>query len=105
MSVHTYMHTYNTWMNIHAFVFLCTIMLVWPLCQGADDGLVKIWCSRNGRLLATLRGHHAEVSDIAISQDNTLIASASNDKVPCRYNRLGFAGVMCFICLSLYVRT
>ena len=89
-------------MRLCSFAPLCLCGL---LCQGADDGLVKIWCSHNGRLLATLRGHHAEVSDIAISQDNTLIASASNDKVPCRYNRLSFAGVMCFMCLSLYVRT
>ena len=49
--------------------------------QGADDCLVKIWSHVDGRLLATLRGHQGETSDIALSQDNTLIASASNDKV------------------------
>ncbi|XP_074069963.1 bromodomain and WD repeat-containing protein 1 isoform X2 [Macrotis lagotis] len=30
---------------------------------GSDDCLVKIWSTHNGRLLATLRGHSAEISD------------------------------------------
>jgi len=49
--------------------------------KGADDCLVKIWSALDGRLLATLRGHSGEVSDIAISHNNTLIASGSTDKV------------------------
>ena len=48
--------------------------------QGADDNLIKIWTSRTGQLLATLRGHSAEVCDLSLSYDNTMIASGSLDK-------------------------
>lgn len=48
--------------------------------KGADDELIKIWCSRSGQLLATLRGHSAQVCDLSISYDNTMIASGSLDK-------------------------
>ena len=33
------------------------------------------------RLLATLRGHSAEITDMAVSFENTLLASGSCDKV------------------------
>uniref|UniRef100_A0A3B4UPP5 Bromodomain and WD repeat domain containing 3 n=1 Tax=Seriola dumerili TaxID=41447 RepID=A0A3B4UPP5_SERDU len=49
--------------------------------QGSDDCLVKIWATDDGRLLATLRGHSAEICDMAVNHENTLIASASCDKV------------------------
>jgi WD40 repeat protein len=42
---------------------------------------VKIWSTDDGRLLSTLRGHAAEISDMAVNYENTLIASASCDKV------------------------
>uniref|UniRef100_A0A8C9V2Q1 Bromodomain and WD repeat domain containing 3 n=1 Tax=Scleropages formosus TaxID=113540 RepID=A0A8C9V2Q1_SCLFO len=48
---------------------------------GSDDCLVKIWATDDGRLLATLRGHAAEISDMAVSYDNMLLASASCDRV------------------------
>ncbi|KAG7223301.1 hypothetical protein INR49_015657, partial [Caranx melampygus] len=48
---------------------------------GSDDCLVKIWATDDGRLLATLRGHSAEICDMAVNHENTLIASASCDKV------------------------
>ena len=48
--------------------------------QGADDELLKVWSSRSGELLATLRGHSAEVTDMSLSFDNTMIASGSLDK-------------------------
>ncbi|XP_028656036.2 bromodomain and WD repeat-containing protein 3 isoform X1 [Erpetoichthys calabaricus] len=48
---------------------------------GADDCLVKIWSSFDGRLLSTLRGHSAEISDLAVNFENTLIAAGSCDKV------------------------
>ncbi|XP_065906501.1 bromodomain and WD repeat-containing protein 3-like isoform X2 [Dysidea avara] len=47
---------------------------------GADDCLLKVWSANEGRLLATLRGHSGEVSDISINHNNTLIASGSTDK-------------------------
>lgn len=51
------------------------------LHQGADDLLVKIWSALTGRLLATLRGASAEIADLAVSNDNTLLAAGSCDKI------------------------
>lgn len=53
--------------------------MVFP--QGSDDCLVKIWATDNGRLLATLRGHAAEISDMAVNYENTLLAAGSCDKM------------------------
>ncbi|XP_034746089.1 bromodomain and WD repeat-containing protein 3 [Etheostoma cragini] len=47
---------------------------------GSDDCLVKIWATDDGRLLSTLRGHSAEICDMAVNHENSLIASASCDK-------------------------
>ncbi len=49
--------------------------------SGSDDCLVKIWATDDGRLLATLRGHAAEISDMTVNFENTLLASASCDKI------------------------
>lgn len=49
--------------------------------QGSDDCLVKIWATDDGRLLATLRGHAAEISDMAVNYENTLLAAGSCDKM------------------------
>ena len=46
---------------------------------GSDDHLVKVWSSRSARLLWTLRGHSHTVTDIAVSPDNAILASASWD--------------------------
>uniref|UniRef100_A0A4W3H5X2 Bromo domain-containing protein n=1 Tax=Callorhinchus milii TaxID=7868 RepID=A0A4W3H5X2_CALMI len=48
---------------------------------GSDDCLVKIWATRNGRLLSTLRGHSTEISDMAVNFENTLLAAGSCDKL------------------------
>ncbi|XP_076307639.1 PH-interacting protein-like [Tachypleus tridentatus] len=48
---------------------------------GADDTLVKIWSSWDGRLLSSLRGHSAEITDMAITYDNSLLAASSVDKM------------------------
>jgi WD40 repeat protein len=50
------------------------------ILTGADDSLIKAWCAREGRLLATFRGHEKEISDIDINYENTLLASGSCDK-------------------------
>ena len=42
--------------------------------------MVKVWSSRTGQLIATLRGHSAEITDISISDDNSMIATGSLDK-------------------------
>uniref|UniRef100_A0A3Q3W3L1 Uncharacterized protein n=1 Tax=Mola mola TaxID=94237 RepID=A0A3Q3W3L1_MOLML len=47
---------------------------------GSDDCLVKIWSSFDGRLHSTLRGHSAEITDLAVNYENTLIAAGSCDK-------------------------
>lgn len=52
-----------------------------PSVQGADDLLVKVWSVIDGRLLATLRGASAEITDIAVNTENTLLAAGSIDKI------------------------
>ncbi|XP_042863346.1 bromodomain and WD repeat-containing protein 3-like isoform X2 [Penaeus japonicus] len=51
------------------------------IITGADDTLVKIWSTFDGRLMATLRGASAEISDLAIDGENSLIAAGSCDKI------------------------
>lgn len=41
---------------------------------------MKIWSSFDGRLHSTLRGHSAEITDLAVNYENTLIAAGSCDK-------------------------
>lgn len=50
------------------------------LVTGADDTIIKIWSASNGRLLATLRGHQGEITDLSISLENDMLASGSCDK-------------------------
>ena len=47
---------------------------------GSDDKLVKVWHARYAQLVFTLRGHHGEITDLAVSPDNSVVASASIDK-------------------------
>lgn len=51
------------------------------IITGADDLLVKVWSSIDGRLLATFRGASAEIMDIAVNFDNTLLAAGSLDRI------------------------
>ncbi|KAH8310480.1 hypothetical protein KR044_001557, partial [Drosophila immigrans] len=51
------------------------------IITGADDLLIKIWSAADGRLLATLRGASAEITDIAINLDNTMLAAGSVDRI------------------------
>lgn len=48
---------------------------------GADDLLVKVWHAISGRLLTTLRGASAEITDLAVNYENTLLAAGSVDKI------------------------
>ncbi len=48
---------------------------------GADDLLVKCWRVYDGRLIHTFRGASSEISDLAVSHDNRLLAAGSCDKV------------------------
>ena len=40
-----------------------------------------MWSAKDGRLVATFRGHAGQITDIAINKENTFIASGSLDKV------------------------
>lgn len=51
------------------------------IITGADDLLIKVWSSIDGRLLATFRGASGEIMDIAVNSDNTLLAAGSLDRI------------------------
>lgn len=51
------------------------------IITGADDLLVKLWSAIDGRLLFTFRGASAEITDIAINLENTLLAAGSLDHI------------------------
>ncbi|XP_031621174.1 bromodomain and WD repeat-containing protein 3 isoform X2 [Contarinia nasturtii] len=51
------------------------------IITGADDLLVKVWSAIDGRLLCTFRGASAEITDIAVNLDNTLLAAGSLDHI------------------------
>lgn len=47
--------------------------------EGIEKVPIYVWEVESGKQLATLRGHPTDVQDLAISPDNTLLASASYD--------------------------
>ena len=47
--------------------------------EGLEKVTIYLWEIASGKHLATLRGHPTDVQDLAISPDNTLLASASYD--------------------------
>ena len=49
------------------------------IITGSDDARLKIWSVATGMLLAVCRGHRNEISDIKVSADNSMVASASMD--------------------------
>ncbi|KAJ2938628.1 hypothetical protein O0L34_g11956 [Tuta absoluta] len=48
---------------------------------GADDLLIKVWSAIDGRLLATLRGAGAEITDADVSRDGALLAAGSVERL------------------------
>lgn len=48
---------------------------------GADDLLVKVWSAVDGRLVATLRGAGAEITDVCVSPDGALLACGSVERL------------------------
>jgi len=51
------------------------------LFTGSDDCLVKVWSTVTGQLLASCRGHLREITDIAVSPDGTVVASADTSGI------------------------
>ncbi|CAK1554474.1 unnamed protein product [Leptosia nina] len=63
---------------VYCLVFDCTGKYI---ITGADDLLVKVWSAIDGRLLATLRGAGAEITDVCISSDGALLACGSVERL------------------------
>ncbi|XP_047518570.1 bromodomain and WD repeat-containing protein 3 isoform X1 [Pieris napi] len=63
---------------VYCLVFDCTGKYI---ITGADDLLVKVWSAIDGRLLATLRGAFAEITDVCISSDGALLACGSVERL------------------------
>lgn len=66
---------------IFVYEILSKILIFHFEFEGADDLLVKAWSSHTGRLLATMRGASAEITDMAVNVENTLLAAGSLDRV------------------------
>ncbi|MDX6408936.1 MAG: hypothetical protein QOE13_2007 [Gaiellaceae bacterium] len=49
------------------------------LAAGADDGSIRLWNSRNGKLVTVLHGHREEVLSVAFSPDGKELLSGSRD--------------------------
>jgi WD40 repeat protein len=50
------------------------------LASGGEDGAVKIWDSRTGKLVHNFRGHTGLVASLAFSPDGRRLYSGSRDK-------------------------
>uniref|UniRef100_A0A453JHY5 Bromo domain-containing protein n=1 Tax=Aegilops tauschii subsp. strangulata TaxID=200361 RepID=A0A453JHY5_AEGTS len=48
---------------------------------GSDDRLVKIWAMETAFCLASCRGHEGDITDLAVSSNNAVVASSANDFV------------------------
>jgi WD40 repeat protein len=66
--------------SVPAAVF-CSAMDKWNrfVATGGDDGLVKIWSVETGHLVATLKGHAAEICDLRFSPCMTYLVSSCQD--------------------------
>ena len=56
----------------------CGLMQPMPLVR-SHPCMVQVWSMRTGLLQASCRGHDAEITDLAVSCDNSLVASSSMD--------------------------
>lgn len=48
---------------------------------GSDDRLVKTWSMETAYSLASCRGHEGDITNLAVSSNNALVAPSSNDYV------------------------
>ena len=51
------------------------------LISCSNDKTIKIWNSKTGKNLMTLKGHSSYIKSICYSSDNSLIISVGNDKI------------------------
>ncbi|MCX6462685.1 MAG: NB-ARC domain-containing protein [Pseudonocardiales bacterium] len=49
--------------------------------SGGEDGTVRVWDRRSGRLVRVLRGNHGWVHAVAVSSDGDFVAAAGDDRV------------------------
>jgi pre-mRNA-processing factor 19 len=47
---------------------------------GAEDGSIRVWDVREGKIVASLSGHSGAVDDVAFSENGYYVASAGSDK-------------------------
>lgn len=57
-----------------------TLALVFSSVHSLDSLRCQVWSASAGRLLLTLRGHSSVITDLAVSPDNSLLASSSEDR-------------------------
>lgn len=50
------------------------------LASGSDDNIIRIWDIGKGKLLHTLKGHSAWISDLVFSADGKILLSSSFDR-------------------------
>jgi WD40 repeat protein/transposase-like protein len=68
------------------------------IVAGTRDGLVRLWDSTNGTLIATLSKHDGEVNSVAFSEDTKLIVSGSEDETVRIWDAATGAELSCLSC-------
>jgi GTPase SAR1 family protein/transcription elongation factor Elf1 len=56
------------------------------LASGSDDGIIRLWDFKSGKVHLTLQGHTLDVNSIAWSPDGQTLASGSADTTICLWN-------------------
>ncbi len=51
-----------------------------PVAAGSKDALVKLWCPKSGRCLATLHGHKGTIMQTQWNQNGNWVLTASRDQ-------------------------
>lgn len=49
------------------------------IITGSDDRLIKVWSSKTGLLIKSLKGHTGDISNLCVDYKNELLASCAND--------------------------
>uniref|UniRef100_A0AC35TJU7 Bromo domain-containing protein n=1 Tax=Rhabditophanes sp. KR3021 TaxID=114890 RepID=A0AC35TJU7_9BILA len=70
---------YKVYMHTKAIYSLKSDGLGRFLITGSDDTSIKVFDRANGLIRASLRGHHAPISELSLSFDNKVLGSVSTD--------------------------